>query len=87
MTVYSLAVGAIIGHEARNAGREQEIHRTIEEHFSDFQTENGITLPRHYFLEYRRETLDGSNRIYDWDMTADKIVNNIGLDSANFQVK
>jgi hypothetical protein len=87
MTVYSLSEGAIIGHEARNAGREQDIHRTIEEHFSNFQTDNGITLPRHYDLEYRRETLDGSNRIYDWDMTADKILTNLSLDPANFQVK
>ena len=48
---------------------------------------NGITLPRHYDLQYTQELQSGSTRVYDWDMTADKVLNNLELDSGNFQIK
>ena len=66
---------------------QKEIRYTIEERFTDFQTENGITLPRRYDLQYTEELQDGTTRLYDWDMTADKIHDNIGLDQGNFQIK
>ncbi|MGA8646260.1 MAG: hypothetical protein WB628_05420, partial [Candidatus Sulfotelmatobacter sp.] len=60
---------------------------TIEERFSDFQTDNGITLPHHYDLQYSQELQNGSTRVYDWDMTADRILTNLNLDPGNFAVK
>jgi hypothetical protein len=63
---------------------QQELRYTLEERFSDFKTENGITLPRHYDLQYTEELQSGATRIYDWNMTADRISENVGLDPANF---
>ena len=51
------------------------------------QTDNGITLPRHYDLRYTQEPQNGSTRAYDWEITADKVITNISLDPANFQIK
>ena len=87
-TVYSVLTvpGGVRGGITVSSG-QREVRYTIEERFSDFQTENGITLPRHYDLQYTEELQNGSTHIYDWDMTADKIVDNIGLDPGNFQIK
>ncbi len=87
MTVYSVAVAPNIGHGVTASARQQEIRYTIEERFSDFHTDNGITLPRHYDLQFTQELQNGSTSLYDWDMTADKILNNLDLDPGNFHLK
>jgi hypothetical protein len=87
MTVYSLVWTPGIGRYAQNSARQLEIRYTMEERFSDFQTANGITLPRHYDLRYTQEPQNGSTRAYEWEMTADKVLSNILLDPANFQFK
>ncbi|MFZ0772461.1 MAG: hypothetical protein WCA49_05440 [Candidatus Sulfotelmatobacter sp.] len=69
------------------AADQGQTRYTIEERFSDFQADNGITLPRHYDLRYTQEPQNGASRAYDWDMTADKVLTNIPLDPANFQIK
>ena len=87
-TVYSvLTVPTGITNGIVNSAHVQNVRYTIEERFSDFQTENGITLPRHYDLQYSEELQNGSTRVYDWDMTADRINDNIGLDPKNFEIK
>ena len=87
-TVYSvLTVPSGITNGIVNSAHVQNVRYTIEERFTDFQTENGITLPHHYDLQYSEELQNGSTRVYDWDMTADKINDNIGLDPKNFQIK
>jgi hypothetical protein len=87
MTSYSLAVEPNMSHSVTESVNQQEIRYTIEERFSDFQTDNGITLPHHYDLQYSQELQSGSTKVYDWDMTADKILNNLDLDPANFKLK
>ena len=87
MTVYSVSVSPNMGRNVTDSVNQQEIRYTIEERFGDFQSENGITLPHHYDLQYTQELQSGSTRVYDWDMSADKIVNNIDLDPKNFQIK
>jgi hypothetical protein len=87
MTVYSLIWQPGVGRDARDGANQRQIRYTIEERFSDFQTDNGITLPRHYDLRYTQEPQRGSTRAYDWEMTADKVFTNISLDPANFQIK
>ncbi len=87
MTVYSYAVEPNMSHKITESVNQQEIRYTIEERFSDFQTDNGITLPHHYDLQYTQELQNGSTRVYDWDMTADKILTNLDLDPGNFAVK
>ncbi len=100
MTVYSVGIvqkggpggvttdinGARLGPDA-STPYQRDIRYTIEERFSDFQTDSGITLPRHYDLQYTEELQNGSTHVYDWNMTADRIVNNIDLDPGNFHLK
>lgn len=87
MTVYSVSRAATIAHNDIANAHQQSIRYTIEERFSDFQTENGITLPHHYDLQYGRQLQNGSVLQYDWDMTAEKVLNNPDIDPENFQIK
>jgi hypothetical protein len=87
-TVYSVVeVPEGSSHGITTSVYQQEIRYTLEERFSDYKTDSGITLPRHYDLQYTEELQDGTTHLYDWDMTADALHDNIGLDPANFQVK
>jgi hypothetical protein len=88
MTVYSVVtVPSGVTHGITTSAEQQQIRYTIEERFGDFQSDNGITLPRHYDLQYTEELQSGLTHVYDWDMTVDKIVNNVGLDPGNFHLK
>ncbi len=88
MTVYSVVtVPSGVRHGITTSAEQQQIRYTIEERFSDFQTDDGITLPRSYDLQYSEELQSGTTRVYDWDMIAVKIINNLDLDPANFQSK
>ena len=87
MTVYSLVWTTGTGHATGTHPDQGQNRYTIEERFGDFQTDSGLTLPRHYDLRFTREPQIGASRLYDFDMTADKFLTNIGLDPANFQIK
>lgn len=87
MTVYSVSVAPNMGSNVTNSVDQRDIRYTIEERFSDFRKDDGITLPRHYDLQYTMELQNGTTRVYDWDMSADKISNNVSLDPGNFQLK
>ncbi len=87
MTVYSEAVEPNMSRNITQSVNQREIRYTIEERFSDFQTDNGITLPRHYDLQYTLEQQAGSTNVNDWDMTASKILTNLDLDPGNFKLK
>jgi hypothetical protein len=87
MTVYSISVSPNMGSSITDSVNQQEIRYTIEEQFSDFQKDNGITLPRHYDLQYTQELQNGSTLAYNWDMTVGKMMNNVDLAPANFQLK
>jgi hypothetical protein len=87
MTVYSAAIEPNMSRNITQSVNQQEIRYTIEERFSDFQTDNGITLPRHYDLQYTQELQTGSTNVNEWDMTASKVLTNIDLDPGNFVVK
>jgi hypothetical protein len=88
MTVYSVET---VPHNTQNGINEsayqQQLRYTIEERFSDFKAESGVTLPHHYDLQYTEELQSGSTRIYDWDMTVEKIETNVNPDPSNFQLK
>ena len=87
MTVYSVERSpAIVGNPVANA-RQQEIRYTLEERFSDFKADNGITLPRQYDLRFTEELQNGKLNVYDWTMTADKVIENPAIDPANFRGK
>jgi hypothetical protein len=88
MTIYSVVtVPSGVSHGITTSAEQQQIRYTLEERFSDFQSDNGITLPRRYDLQYTEELQSGSTHVYDWELTVDKIVNNVGLDPGNFKMK
>jgi len=87
MTIYTVARAATIAHTDIENAHQQGLHFTLEERFSDFQTDNGITLPRQYDLRYSQELQNGSTNVYDWAMTADKVLQNPNIAPANFQEK
>jgi hypothetical protein len=86
-TIYFLVWEPGIGRDALASPNHRQIRYTVEERFSNFQTENGITLPHHYDLRYTQEPQNGATRAYDFDMTVEKIFTNISADPANFQIK
>jgi hypothetical protein len=87
MTVYSFLGEAQMARYIDQLVNREEVRYTIEERFSDFHTDDGITLPRHYDLRFTRELQNGTTQAYDWDMTADKVLNNIEVDPGNFHIK
>ena len=88
MTVYLVERGAVRAHHNVFAtAHEQEVSYSIEERFSDFQTDNGITLPRHYDLQFSQQPPNGKTSAYEWDMTAERVLGNPTIAPANFQEK
>jgi hypothetical protein len=73
--------------DIRSTPYQREIRFSMDERFSDFRTEHGMTLPAHYQLQWSAETQNGSTRLYSWDLTATQIVHDVPLDPANFVIK
>lgn len=87
MTVYSVSWEPGIGYRTEDSARARQIRYTIEERFSDFQTDNQITLPKHYDLRYTQQPQKGETHQYEWEMTAEKTFSNVSVDPQNFQIK
>jgi hypothetical protein len=87
MTVYTVVRAATIAHNSIANAQQLENRYTLEERFSDFQTDNNITLPRQYDLRFTQQLQTGSTTVYDWAMTADKTLLNPNIPAANFQAK
>jgi hypothetical protein len=75
------------GSDPTRSSKQQQIRYTLEERFSDFNTTDGITLPSHYNIHFTQEAQDGKTTVYEWDMTASEVSENMSLDPRNFQVK
>jgi hypothetical protein len=86
-TTYAMSFSANMGTNVTNSAQQQDVRYTIEERFADFKTQDGITLPSTYSIEYTQELQSGNTEVYHWDMTADKVVENVGLDPKNFDTK
>lgn len=86
-TVYTMSQQEGPTGDIRSTPYQREIKYRMEERFSDFRTENGITLPMHYDLQWSQETQNGSTRLFDWDLVAGQIVHDVALDPANFEIK
>lgn len=67
--------------------RQQESRYRLEEHFSDFKTADGLTLPTKYVIHYSQELGNGRTTVSEWTMTANNIMNGTGVDARNFQLK
>jgi hypothetical protein len=96
MTEYTLEFSQGIGRNVTDIHQYQNRY-SIEERFSDFKAVDGLTLPTNYQLLYTEDVINdaatttrsqlGGTRIYDWDMTAEKIQHNLAMDAKNFRVK
>ena len=75
------------GSDPTRSSKQQQIRYTLEERFSDFNTTDGITLPTHYNIHFTQEAQDGKTTVYEWDVTASEVSENMTLDPRNFQVK
>jgi len=87
LTVYTVVQAASIVHSSIANARQEDLRFSVEERFSDFQTDAGITLARQYDLRYTQQLQNGNTVGYDWLMTVDKVVENPIIDPANFQAK
>jgi hypothetical protein len=86
-TSYAMAFPPNMGTNVTNSVQQQDVRYTIDERFADFKTQDGITLPSTYSIEYTQELQSGNTEVYHWDMTVDKVVENVGLDPKNFDTK
>ena len=75
------------GSDPTRSSKQQQIRYTLEERFSDFNTTDGITLPTHYNIHFTQESQDGKTTVYEWDMAANEVSENMSLDPRNFLVK
>ncbi len=86
-TVYSMSFAPHVGPSITTSVDQQQIRYSIQERFDDYKTENGITLPSTYSIEFSEELQNGRTLVFRWDMTADKTAENVGLDPKNFETK
>jgi len=85
MTTYRMTISATIGmHGETSSARTNEARYRLEEHFSDFQVVDGLTLPTHYDLRYTFEGLSGHTKSIEWDVKATDIMNNRSIDPSAF---
>ena len=86
-TIYFTSVANNVGADITQSSKLLPERTTLEEEFQDFKTADGLTLPTHWILHFTRELPDGNTTISAWDLKANEITNNIGLDPRNFEVK
>jgi hypothetical protein len=58
----------------------------IEELFSDFKTDDGLTLPSHYDLRFQQQLRYGTTKTVEWSVTTTRVLNNVAVDSRNFEI-
>jgi hypothetical protein len=86
-TVYSMEQRPGATGDIRTSSQQREIRYRLEERFSDFRIANGLTLPTHYELQWTEELQNGGTRLFDWDLGASQIQQDVPLDPANFEIR
>jgi hypothetical protein len=82
------ATGGVVGQTNETAtARQQETRYRLEEHFSDFKTADGLTLPNKYTIHFAQELGSGRTTVNEWTITATQVMNGTGVDPRNFQIK
>lgn len=69
------------------AARQQQIRYRLEEHFSDFSTVDGLTLPTGYTIHFTQELQTGNTTVSEWVIHETNVEDNKTLDPRNFDVK
>jgi hypothetical protein len=86
MTVYLMSVSAHLGRTQADSKNEQETHYRLEERFGDFKGIDDLTLPSRWIIRFTYGPL--SEGIIDqYDITEQKVSDNISVDPKNFEVK
>jgi hypothetical protein len=75
------------GADVTQSSKQRQPRYTIEERFSDFKTTEGLNLPTKYAIHFTEELQNGTTRVYEWDMTGEKVSINRPLDPRNFEIK
>lgn len=89
MTIYTVSVAVIdprsmeIRSHARNVDAD-EGRQIVRETFSDFHTVDGVTLPRHWTIDFTNQLHD--TRILRWDLNV-SVVYHLPIDPAVFNLK
>jgi hypothetical protein len=87
MTVYEMEPpSTLAGGETQQAGKQPR-HYRLEEHFSDFKTADGLTLPTHYDLRFTLQGETGYAKSVEWEVGQPSIANNMSIDPRTFQVR
>ena len=99
MTVYKTSVHAgivgtnpegptspIPGGAETASARQQQTRYKIEERFSDFKENDGLTLPSRYDLRFTEELANGFTKTVEWDVTTTRVLNGVTLDPRNFRI-
>ena len=82
------ATGGVVGEtNETSTARQQETRYRLEEHFSDFKTADGLTLPTQYTIHFSQELGNGRTTVSDWTITTSQVTNGNGVDPRNFQIK
>lgn len=86
-TQYSRVTGSRLSGGGIDSQASQRASRyKMTEDFSDFKTENGLTLPHGYKLLLELETT-GGNSAHRWEMTLDQFAINEEIDDNTFNVE
>jgi len=75
------------GADVTQSAKQKEVRYIIEERFSDFKAQDGVTLPTKYDLRYTQELQSGSTKISEWTLEGQDVASNVSLDPRNFEVK
>lgn len=84
-TEYRRVISARQGGSVDTSARQSETRYRLEEHFSDFREENGLTLPHNYVLSLEILTGNGST-MYEWTMELSQFLVNNEIDPKEFRV-
>jgi hypothetical protein len=86
MTVYKMSIQPGLASSDRGSSQLQDTRYKIEERFSDFKTVDGISLPTNYDLRFTEELQSGFSKLLEWIVTSDRVLHNVEIDPADFQI-
>jgi hypothetical protein len=86
MTVYLMTVAAHLGPTEKDSSKEHETHYRLEERFGDFKGIDNLTLPSRWIIRFTYGA-PSEGIIDQYDVTEQKVSENISVDAKNFEVK
>jgi hypothetical protein len=87
MTIYKLTIQPGLAASDRGSSQLQESRYKIEERFGDFKTADGLSLPSSYDLRFTEELQNGFSKSLEWIISSERVLNNVQIDPADFQIQ